>query len=418
MMDRDSFTEILQLVVRNPMRVALSGIGVSWGIMTILLMLGMINGLEYGIKSDMENRASNSMFVWTMTTTKAYGGYKPGRRFDLNNADIEWLEQNVNHIGVLSPRLQLGGYRGGNNVTYLTNTGAFNIYGDYPCYIQIEPMLILAGRYINQGDMAERRKVCVIGTEVKRVLFGSEDPIDKNIRINGVMFKVVGVYGSTKQGEDAEEDAQSIFIPFNTFQKAFNVGDRVGWISLLSDEETPVGELSVEVLAALKRRKTVHPDDERAFGTWNMGEELEEINGVMTAMRSVGIFVGALILLAGIISITNIMLITVGERTKEFGVRRAMGAQPIRIISQVLGETAFLTIVSGLIGLVWGALLVKAVQWLSGSIESEVFRNPHISLKIALLCTGIMIVAGVVGGLLPALRATSIKPVDALRADG
>jgi putative ABC transport system permease protein len=168
----------------------------------------------------------------------------------------------------------------------------------------------------------------------------------------------------------------------------------------------------------LKRRKTVHPDDERAFGTWNMGEELEEINGVMTAMRSVGIFVGALILLAGIISITNIMLITVGERTKEFGVRRAMGAQPIRIISQVLGETAFLTIVSGLIGLVWGALLVKAVQWLSGSIESEVFRNPHISLKIALLCTGIMIVAGVVGGLLPALRATSIKPVDALRADG
>lgn len=417
-MDRDSFKEILQLVVRNPMRMILSGVGVSWGIMTILLMLGMINGLEYGIKSDMSGRATNSMFVYTMSTTKAYAGFQPGRRFELNNSDIVWLEQNLPEIAIVSPRLQLGGYRGSNNVTYLNNTGAFNIYGDYPEYTQIEPIRIIQGRYINQGDMDDKRKVCVIGKEVNRVLFGTSSSIGKSIRINGVMFKVIGVYSSFKQGEDAIEDAQSIFIPFTTFQKAFNVGDRIGWLSLLSRDDMPVQELDDRVIAALKTRKNVHPDDNRAFGSHNMGEQLEEINGIMRAMRFVGIFVGALILFAGIISVTNIMLITVGERTKEFGIRRSLGATPVKIISQVLGEATFLTLVSGLVGLIWGVVLVKSVAAISESINSEVFKNPYVSVDMVLICTGVMVVFGVIGGLLPAMRATAIKPVEALRADG
>jgi putative ABC transport system permease protein len=417
-MDRDSFKEILQLVVRNPMRMVLSGIGVSWGIMTILLMLGMINGLEYGIKSDLSGRASNSMFLWSMSTTKAYAGYKPGRRFEMTNSDIEWLVQNVPEIGIASPRLQLGGYRGSNNVTYQTRTGAFDVNGDYPEYIKIEPLRIKTGRYINQGDIEEKRKICIIGTEVERVLFGTANPIGKSIRINGVMFKVVGVHASTKQGEDAEEDAASIYIPFTTFQKAFNIGDEIGWLSLLSKENERVQDLVPKVMTALKARKNVHPDDQRAFGSWNMGEELEEINGVMTAMRFVGIFVGALILLAGIISITNIMLITVGERTKEFGIRRSLGAAPHKVILQVLGESTFLTLVSGLVGLIWGVILVKSVAGLSESMDSEVFRNPYVNMNMAAFCTLVMIVFGVIGGLLPAFRATAIKPVDALRADG
>lgn len=415
---RDRFYEILTVIIRNPVRIILSGIGVSWGIMTILIMLGMINGLEYGIKSDLEGRATNSMVMWTMSTTKAYGGFQPGRRFELYNDDIEWLSQNVNGIAELAPRLQLGGWRGANNVTYGTKTGAFDVNGDYPSFAKIQPKRFNEGRWLNQGDIDLKRKVCVIGKEVQRVLFGDDDPIGKSIRIQGVMFRVVGVFSSIKQGEDAEEDQQTIFIPFTTFQKAFNVGDRIGWLSILSDENTPVNELQEEVLKALKARKTIHPDDERAFGAHNMADNLKEINDVMLAMRFIGVFVGALILLAGVIGIINIMLITVNERTKEFGIRRSLGATPGNIVSQVLSESAFLTTVAGLVGLVWGVIIVFGVASIIQGSDSEVFRNPSIGFMATIMCTGTMIVFGVIGGLLPALRAIAIKPVDALRSDG
>lgn len=415
---RDSFREILTVIIRNPIRIILSGIGVSWGIMTILIMLGMINGLEYGIKSDLEGRASNSMVMWSMSTTKAYGGFQPGRRFELYNSDIEWLAENVQGIAELAPRLRLGGWRGANNVTYGTKTGAFDVNGDYPSFAKIQPMKFDHGRWMNQGDIDEQRKICVIGKEVRKALFGDKDPLGESVRIQGVMFSVVGVFSSVKQGEDAEEDSQTIFIPFTTFQRAFNVGDEIGWLSILSDENTPVNELQPAVLAALKVRKTIHPDDERAFGAHNMAEELKEINDVMLAMRIIGIFVGALILLAGVIGIINIMLITVGERTKEFGIRRSLGATPIKVIGQVLSESAFLTTVAGLVGLVWGVAIVLGIKSMIQGSDSEVFRNPSIGFLATLVCTGTMIIFGVIGGLLPAMRAVAIKPVDALRADG
>ena len=415
---RDSFREILTVIIRNPIRIILSGIGVSWGIMTILIMLGMINGLEYGIKSDLEGRASNSMVMWSMSTTKAYGGFQPGRRFELYNSDIEWLAENVQGIAELAPRLRLGGWRGANNVTYGTKTGAFDVNGDYPSFAKIQPMKFDHGRWMNQGDVDEQRKICVIGKEVRKALFGDKDPLGESVRIQGVMFSVVGVFSSVKQGEDAEEDSQTIFIPFTTFKRAFNVGDEIGWLSILSDENTPVNELQPAVLAALKVRKTIHPDDERAFGAHNMAEELKEINDVMLAMRIIGIFVGALILLAGVIGIINIMLITVGERTKEFGIRRSLGATPIKVIGQVLSESAFLTTVAGLVGLVWGVAIVLGIKSMIQGSDSEVFRNPSIGFLATLVCTGTMIIFGVIGGLLPAMRAVAIKPVDALRADG
>lgn len=415
---RDSFREILTVIIRNPIRIILSGIGVSWGIMTILIMLGMINGLEYGIKSDLEGRASNSMVMWSMSTTKAYGGFQPGRRFELYNSDIEWLAENVQGIAELAPRLRLGGWRGANNVTYGTKTGAFDVNGDYPSFAKIQPMKFDHGRWMNQGDIDEQRKICVIGKEVRKALFGDKDPLGESVRIQGVMFSVVGVFSSVKQGEDAEEDSQTIFIPFTTFQRAFNVGDEIGWLSILSDENTPVNELQPAVLAALKVRKTIHPDDERAFGAHNMAEELKEINDVMLAMRIIGIFVGALILLAGVIGIINIMLITVGERTKEFGIRRSLGATPIKVIGQVLSESAFLTTVAGLVGLVWGVAIVLGIKSMIQGSDSEVFRNPSIGFLATLVCTGTMIIFGIIGGLLPAMRAVAIKPVDALRADG
>lgn len=419
-MDRDSLLEILQLIIRNPLRIGLSMVGISWGVMGILITLGMVSGLRSGIESDLGDRAANSMFLWTMSTTKPYAGYQAGRWFDLKNSDVDWLRANVPEIQVLCPRLQLGGYRGSNNVTRGTNTGAFNVYGDYPDYIEIEPMVIDQGRYINGGDIKEKRKICVIGKEVERILFESgEKAVGGEIRIQGVIFTVVGVYKSAKEGEDALEDAQSIFIPFSTFQKAFNVGDEIGWLSLTSHEDMPIQELSPIVINALKTRKSVHPDDNRAFGTWNMGEELEEVQTILGAMAFIGYFVGALILFAGIVSITNIMLITVNERTKEFGIRRALGARPWRIIFQVMKENLFLTIVAGSVGLIGGVMFIRLIAWLTSSMgDAEVFRDPRVSFSMVVGATIVLIVFGLLGALLPAFKAVAIRPVNALRADG
>ncbi|NNE55458.1 MAG: ABC transporter permease, partial [Flavobacteriales bacterium] len=291
---------------------------------------------------------------------------------------------------------------------------------DVPDYIKIEPIKITEGRYINEGDIEQKRKVCVIGSEVKRILFGpGEEAIGGQIRIQGVVFSVAGVYSSMKEGEDAIEDAQSIFIPFTTFQKAFNSGDRIGWLSLSSVADMPIQQLAPKVLNTLKVRKSIHPEDNRAFGSWNMGEELEEVNSILGAMNIIGLFVGILILFAGVVSITNIMLITVNERTKEFGVRRSLGATPWKIIFQVMKENLMFTIMSGSAGVITGVAFIKLVGWATSNFaDSEIFKDPRVSFDMVVLSLIILVVFGLMGAILPAVKAVSIKPVDALRADG
>ncbi|MCH2198609.1 MAG: ABC transporter permease [Flavobacteriales bacterium] len=419
MFDKDKWLEILQIVLRNPIRAFLSGLGVSWGIIMLIITIGSVNGLQNGIRADSENRAANSMFLWTQQTSMPHKGFKSGRYFQLNNSDVEYLRRNLTTVDLVSPRIQLGGYNGSNNVTRGVETGAFNIYGDTPDYIDIEPNDIYQGRYINQRDIEEERKVCVIGKRVYEVLFpdGSE-AVGEYIRINGVNFLVVGMYRSFRTGEDAEEATQSIFVPITTFQKAFHFGDYVGWLSILIKEGVNANDGADEVVAALKARKSVHPDDPRAFGFWTMAEELEEIELVFTGFNIVGFFFGGLVLLAGIIGIVNIMLITVKERTKEIGIRRGLGATPRKVIEQIILETIFLTTIAGLGGMVFGVLLIDIVaEVLSMSGESGSFRNPGVKLVIVVSILAFMIIMGAFAGLLPALRAVSIKPVDALRAD-
>lgn len=419
MFDLDKWMEILQVILRNPVRALLSGLGVSWGIFMLIITLGSTTGLENGIKADMMDRAENSMFLWTMRTSMPYKGFQKGRWFELNNSDVDFLKSNVSSIDLVSPRAQLGGWRGANNVVRGTETGAFNVYGDMPEYVDIEPIEIVKGRYLNYGDVHEKRKVCVIGERVWQVLYpDGEEPLGTSILINGINFTVIGMYKSFKTGEDADEATQSIFVPLPTFQQAFNFGEEVGWLSILIKPDVPADIASEEVVQTLKYRKSVHPDDPRAFGHWSMAEQFEEMNLVFTGFNLVALVFGGLVLLAGIIGIVNIMLITVKERTREIGVRRSIGATPMTVIKQIVAETVFLTTVAGLAGMIIGVAALEIVSILleqSGNAGS--FRNPGIKLFTVVMALVAMIVMGALAGLLPASRAVSIRPVDALRAE-
>jgi putative ABC transport system permease protein len=419
MFDRDKWIEIYQVLSKNAFRTTATAFGVFWGIFMLMIMLGAGQGLEKGATADFMFRATNSASIWTRSTTKAYGGFKAGRSFEMNNSDMEFLRANVDEMDILCPRNQLGGYRGSNNVIRGTKTGAFSIYGDYPDYIKIEPRPITRGRFINDRDIEEKRKVCVIGQRVYDIMFEKgEEPIGKYISVNGVAFMVVGTYASMQKGERAEEDTQTIFIPFTTFQKAFNYGDIIGWMSVTAKPGVLASELEKIIKDALKTRHKIHPDDDRAFGSWNMEEEFLRLNSVFGGIRSLSWFVGILTLLAGIIGVSNIMLVIIKERTNEFGVRRAVGATPANVRTQIILEAIILTSISGFLGIIAG---VWSLEGVNSIIEAQgntgSFRNPGVDFNIVMIALAVLIVSGALAGVLPANRALNVKTIEALRAE-
>ena len=419
--DRDHFLELIQILIQRPLRTALSGLGVGWGLFMIILTIGSANGLENGVSQDLGDSAKNSMFMWTQSTSMPYKGFQRGRSVDLTISDVEYLKANSQTLVATAPQNQLGGWRGSNNVTRGIRTGAFTVFGEYPEQRLIEAKPIQSGRHINNQDIVDRRKIAVIGTRVRDILFAAdEDPIGGSLRINGVNFTVVGVFGSLRDGEDAEEDLQSILTPFSTFNQAFHYGDEVGWLCLLFDENVHADSAAAEVMSVLKSRLSIHPDDDRAFGHWTVAEEYEQIQSVFGAIRWVSFVFGGLALLAGIIGIMNIMLITVRERTNELGVRRALGASPGMIVRRIMGETLFLTSLFGVIGAVLGVGTIEGIDALlqtSSDMQSGSFRNPEVSVDIVLKSLAIMVVMGAVAGVLPALRAVSVRPVEAIRTE-
>ncbi|MBV41947.1 MAG: multidrug ABC transporter ATP-binding protein [Crocinitomicaceae bacterium] len=421
LVDRDHFLELIQILIQRPLRTGLSGLGVGWGLFMIIITIGSANGLENGVSQDLSDSAKNSMFLWTQSTSLPYKGFKRGRNVDLNLSDVEYLKANSQTLVAIAPQNELGGWRGSNNVTRGIKTGAFTVFGEYPEQRLIEAKPIVTGRHINNQDIAERRKIAVIGKRVRDILFSSdEDPIGGSIRINGVNFVVVGVFGSLRTGEDAEEDLQSVLIPFSTFNQSFNYGDEVSWLCLLFDENVHADSAASEVMSVLKSRLSIHPDDDRAFGHWTVAEEYEQIQSVFGAIRWVSIVFGGLALLAGIIGIMNIMLITVRERTNELGVRRALGASPGMIVRQIMGETLFLTSLFGVIGAVLGVATIEGIDALlqsTPSMDGGSFRNPEVSVDIVIKSLVIMVFMGAIAGILPALRAVSIRPVEAIRTE-
>lgn len=416
MFERDNWQEIYATVRKNKLRTFLTMLGVFWGIFMLVIMLGSGNGLRNGILKEFSGTATNSFFIWTQQTSKAYKGMKPGRNFNFNLSDAEALKQ-LKDLDVVSPMNQLGGYEGANNVIRGLKTAACEIQGNFPNSTEIAQVRISKGRFINDLDVKDKRKVCVIGPRVAQLLFKTNETIiGEYIRINGVYFKVVGVTIPAAGGDEGRQQAQRINIPFSTFQNAFNFGDIVGWFAIKSKDGIPA-ELSEEkVLTILRERHKIAPNDLKAIGHWNMAIEFNKLSGLFTGIELLIWIVGTGTLLAGVIGISNIMLIVVKERTKEIGVKRALGAVPIQIITQILIEAIFLTALSGYFGLVSAIGLLEFLNTMLGD-SGEMFTNPTVDLSVALKALTVLIVGGAIAGLIPARKAVLIKPVEALRAE-
>jgi putative ABC transport system permease protein len=366
-----------------------------------------------------EGGATNSFFVWTQRTQKPYAGLPAGRNVQLANADVDAIRDKVPEAAVVAPRNQLGGYMGGNNVYRGQKTGAFSIMGDYPEIQEIQSFKIVTGRFLSPIDIEESRKVAVIGTRVHELLFEpDEEPIGESIVINGVYFQVVGLFRSMQSGDEADRDAQTIFVPFTTFQRAFNFGDRVGWLAVISGPDVPASKAEEKVITLLKSRHRVAPDDERAFGHFNLEEEYDKIRGLFHGIRTLVWLVGLGTLAAGAIGVSNIMLIIVKERTKEIGIRRAVGAKPSAIVGQVVLEAVIMTAVAGYVGMVAGIALIEIVgNLLPEGDGTRMFANPDVKVSEALQALAILITAGVLAGLAPAQRALQVSPMVALRSE-
>ncbi len=416
MLDWDKWQEIIAVARKNRMRTALTVFGVFWGMLMLLAMLGFGDGLQRGVSSNMRGFATNSVFVWGQRTSLPFAGLPPGRHVEYDNDDVAAMRSKIDGLQYLAPRNQLGGFRDGDNVTHGSKTGNFQVMGDYPDIINIQSVRFEKGRFINDLDIAQRRKVAVIGKQVADLLFDrGDDPVGQYIRIQGVYFQVVGVYRARAKGDMGDRQETTINIPFTTFQQAFNFGNKVGWFAMTGKTGVSGEVLEKRVRALLAERHKISPKDEHAIGSFNAHKEFMKMTMLFRGIKIFMWIVGIMTLMAGVIGVSNIMLIAVKERTKEIGIRKAMGATPWSIISLVVQEAIVLTSLAGYLGIIAGVGLLALVGW--AIPDNPVFASPQIDLSVALVCAAILIVSGGLAGVFPARQAARVNPVEALRAE-
>lgn len=417
MFDWDKWQEIIATVRKNKLRTALTVFGVFWGMFMLLLMLGFGNGLETGIRKNMRGFATNSVYVWGQRTSMPYMGLQPGRSLRYTNEDTEAIAREVSGLAHFAPRNQLGGHRDSNNVTRGVKTGNFQVVGDYPAFQHIQPVRFEKGRFINENDIQERRKVAVIGKGVYDILYErGENPIGTYVKAHGVYFQVVGMFRPRQSGDQGDRAANTIHIPFTTFQQAFNYGNRVGWFSVTGKPHVSGVQLEKDIRKVLSARHKIHPEDEHAIGSFNAEEEFGKVTTLFTGIKLFVWFVGMMTLLAGVIGVSNIMLIVVKERTKEIGIRKALGAPPWSIVSLILQESVVLTSLAGYIGLIAGVGVLELVSSVIGD-SNDAFANPQIDFNVALIGAAVLVVSGALAGIIPARHAVGISPVEALRSE-
>ncbi len=421
MFDLDHWQEIAAALARNRLRTFLTAFGVFWGIFLLVILLGSGNGLSNGVMSGFSGMATNSLFVWGMRTSKPYGGLDAGREIDFTNEDTAALRRQVPEAQVIAPRLQLGGHRAGATVRRGAEESAFSIMGDYPEIFTIQSMVLDRGRLLDHLDLVDKRKVAVIGTQVVDTLFKKgENPIDQAIEINGVWFKVIGVFRSRQSGDQGEHDSQTIYVPFTTFQQAFNAGDKVHWYAITARPDVAASVVETKVLDLLRARHKVAPDDRRGIGSFNLEKRFGQIQGLFGGIQILMWIVGLGTLSAGAIGVSNIMLIVVRERTQEIGLRRAIGATPWKVMVQIVVEAVILTAVAGLIGLCAGVgvmeLVSQALAHGAGGGRT-MFIAPGVSFSDAMVALAILIATGTIAGFIPAQRAIGVSPVVALHSE-
>ena len=407
--DPDTWQEIYGSIRKNKMRASITIIGVMWGIFLLIVLLGAARGMENNFNKLFGNFATNSVFVWAQSTSMPFKGFQEGKGIRLKLTDSDHIMSEIEGLEFVVPRHQRQ-----SQATNNFKNGTFGIYGDYPELDLVEKKELLSGRWINDSDINEKKKICVIEEEIYKQLFDKdEDPIGQYIKINEVNYNVVGMY---KQGNIRMGGPQgAIHIPFTTFQQVYNTGDSMGWMMITGKPGFDIKQIEADVKLLLKTLHKVHPDDNRAFGSFNLGNEIKKFTGFLTGMQFLTWFVGIATLIAGVFAIGNILLITVKERTKEIGIRRALGAKPWEIKRHIMLESVFLTSLAGALGIVFGGIVLMIIDATIGQGDDAALTNPTVDIPVILIAVSTLIVLGTLIGLIPAQVAVSIKPIEALR---
>jgi putative ABC transport system permease protein len=416
--DKDTWQEIFSSIVQNKVRTIITVIGVLWGIFLYIVLSGAAKGVDNGFERQFERISSNSLFVWGEVTSVPYDGFKTGRSINFKLSDVAALKNRIPEIQHIAPRNSSGVF--GGSKAQLVNgqkKGSYNIYGDFPILTTITTKNIFeGGRFINESDIQNKRKVCVIGERTLQELFEEgETPIGKFVRINGIYFKIIGVNKFVDGGGPGDDG--DIFLPFTTYQRLYNTGEYVDFLLVAAYPEADIVKVEADIRAVLKELHHISPIDKRALGGFNIGKMFKQITQFASGMTFLSMVIGLATIIGGIIGIGNILLISVKERTKEIGIRRAIGATPKEIRTQIMLESVFLTVIAGIIGIILGALVLSAINMATKNMIDLPFTNPTVPISYILGALFLMVVLGTLIGLIPAHRAISIKPIDALREE-
>ncbi|MGB9746807.1 MAG: ABC transporter permease [Bacteroidales bacterium] len=405
--DVDNWQEIFSTIKKNKLRTFLTGFSVAWGIFMLMILLGSGNGLQNGIEYQFKSDATNTLWLWNGTTTKPYKGMQAGRQINFTNEDYDFVKNLIPGVKEISARYFLWQNR---IVSYKKEYGSFDLLCVHPDMQVIENPTLVEGRFLNEIDIQKNRKVAVIGMPVRKALFkNGENPLGELIKINGVLFQVVGVFS-----DQYERDEQRIYLPISTTQMIFGGGNRIHNLTLTTDLSPKESEqLEKNLREKLAQRHRFDKDD---MGALYIGNRLKEYKQFQNLFLGIKIFVGIIglfTIIAGIVGVSNIMIIVVNERTKEIGIRKAIGATPWSVILMIVLESVVITAMAGYIGLVAGIGLLELIS--ANMPATEFFRNPEVDFSVGVSATLILVLAGVVAGFVPALRAARIKPVVALK---
>ena len=419
MFDADRWVEIWVTITRNKTRSLLTCFGVFWGILMLVVLLGSGRGLKNAILGDAEGFATNSIFFYTDRTSEPYKGFNKGRWWSMRNRDVENIIREVDAIQDISPILW--GETSDKNIVYGQVSGTYNVKGVYPSYFNIETQELHFGRLLNEIDEKERRKVCLIGSQVNDNLFRGADPCGKYIRVNGLYYQVVGVVEQRASGVNiGGRSEESVFLPFSTMQQTLNQGDILHFLCVSAKVGTDMQALIDDIRRIMYAQNEIAPDDPQALGVINIAAQFDTFQLLFTGIDILVWLVGMGTLLAGVIGVSNIMMVTVKERTREIGVRRAIGAKPLDIISQVMSESLVLTAVAGLLGLSTGVFLLDLADRILSAqpAGSDVpLEHPGVDIQTAVAATVVLLLSGLLAGLIPAWRAMQIKAIDAIREE-
>lgn len=412
MFDIERWQEIFDTLSKNKLRTFLTGLSVASGIFILVILLGFSSGIQNGVSDQFSNDAKGEISVWTRSTTKEYKGLNPGRYIQLKQEDYNRINQLYgDYLEYKSSNYMIWSAQ----TNYQKEGGNYRAYGVLPDYQFIKNSDIGSGRFINFSDIENETKVAVIGNQIKLDLFKNEDPINKDIKINNINFKVIGVFYDPG-GEQAESQ---IFMPLTTAQKAFNGIDKINNLSFtvkMSDDIDASAQLTTFVASGiereLKQMHTVAPEDAGAIRIQNSLEQFRRYYSLIGIIKAIFWFVGIGTIIAGIVGVGNIMLIIVKERTKEIGIRKALGALPMSIVGMIMQEAIYVTMFSGLFGLIFALALLEIVGPL---IETDYIKYPQVDFNTALITVFVLVIAGSLAGFIPAYRAAKIKPIEALR---